>query len=338
MNIISKLRDHFSQPFEGRPLNQRLRRDNRGFWGALLAALPGAASLASGFLGKKSSGGDEVAAQIGLPQFQQQTGQQLADYVSKYLSQYQPGKAYGGQFSAGMTGAESTGLDQLNNFLAAPGLGEAFNVANQNVMDTAGGKYADPNTSPFINSMVNLSRMNLQDSIDQSRRSAGSRGTYFTKSAIEGENRLRERANTGLDAVVGDFINQERGRSLTAANTALAFDKYKNMDIPLSKIDASQSYGSLPRMLEQADLERQYGDFFRQQGELSGVPQAANSLFGQNTPYQPAYQTPIVQQNDAFGNILSIISKLNLGGINNPDPTKIDNRSIWDKLGTVLKG
>lgn len=263
--------------------------------------------LVGGLFGKKKSGGDTMPAQVLLPEWQQAAGKQLSDYVTQYLKNYQPGKAYSGDFTADLTGAENTGLAQLNQFLSAPNTGELFKSANQNILDTVSGKFSDPAASPFIQAMTNLSKMNLQDSIDASRRSAGSRGTYFTKSAIEGENRLRERANTGLDAVIGDFINQERGRQQTANSQALAFDKYANFDAPLSKVTASQTLGSLPRLLEQADLEAQYADFQRQQNELSGVPSTAQSLFNSSTPYIPSYTTPVVQKNNTLGNIMDII-------------------------------
>ena len=298
---------------------------------AFLAAVPAIATALGALFGKKKSGGETVPAQTLLPGFQMQSGEQLADYVSKYLNQYQPGKEYTGDFTAGLTGTESTGLNRLNQFLAAPDLGELFKTTKQNVLDTVGGKFSDPNQSPFIQSMVNLSKMNLQDSIDQSRRSAGSRGAYFTKSAIQDENRLRERTNTGLDSIVGDFINQERGRALNASNLAMGLEKYENLDVPLAKVASSQEYGSLPRLIEQADLESRYNDFTRKQGELAGVPSAAGSVFGNNTPYQPSYTNPIVQSNNTLGNILSIISKLNVGGASG-------GGDIWDKIGRVFKG
>ena len=222
-----------------------------------------------------------------LEEYQKLAGSGLGTFIQKYLSQYEPGKESGLDFSSlgTATGAENTGLDQLNKYLASVGTGDLFDASKQQTLDTLGGRYANPNESPFIKSMINLSNMNLQDSIDQSRRSAGSRGTYFTKSAIEGENRLRERANTGLDAVVGDFINQERGRQFAAAPFAQQLDQYANQDVPLSKIHASQTYGSLPRLLQSAQLEAEYNDFSRKQDELSGVPQAAQSLFGTQVPY-----------------------------------------------------
>lgn len=279
-----------------------------------MSLIPTIAGAASSLFGKKKTGGDTVAAQTLLPGYQQESGRLLGDYISKYLGQYEPGKAYDGKFTAGMTDFENTGLTQLAQFLSAPAVGGLYNATEQNLLDTMGGKYANPAESPFINAMVNLSRYNLQDSIDASRRSAGARGNYFSKAAIQDENKLRERSNAGLDAVIGDFVNQERGRQLSAAPLAMALEKYRNQEVPLSKINASQTYGSLPRVIEQSDLESKYQDFQRKQNELSALPGQAQSLFSTNTPYVPSYTNPVIQKNTTLGNILDIISKANVGG------------------------
>ncbi len=300
---------------------------------SFLSLIPTIASVAGSLFGKKSSGGDTQPAQILQPNFQTEAGSALSDYIKKYLSQYQPGAAAPVDFSilGQETGYENTGLNRLQQFLGAPELSGLFDTTQQNLMDTLSGKFADPMQSPFIQAMTNLSRMNLNDSIDASRRSAGSRGSYFTRSAMEGENRLRERANTGLDAVIGDFINQERGRQLQASPLALALEKYKTLDVPLSKIGASQEFGGLPRLLDASQLEAQYQDFQRKQTELSGTVGTAQSLYGTQTPMIPSYTNPQVQQNNTLGNILGMISKLNLGALSG-------SGSILSKIGNVFGG
>ena len=297
-----------------------------------LAALPAIASVASGLFGKKKkSGGDTTSAQTLLPDYQMSVGQDLSEYIQKYLSQYQPGKAYSGSFVAPTSEAEDTGLNRLTQFLASPELSNLFGATEQNLLETVQGKYANPATSPFIQAMTDLSNRNLQGSIDTARRSAGARGSYFTKSAIDSENDLREGAQLGLNTVIGDFANQERGRQLQASPLALALEKYKMQDVPLARVAASQQYGALPRLLEQADLEMQYQDFERKQKELGAVPGQAQALFGNNTPFVPSYTNPVVQENNALGNILSMISKLNLGALSG-------GGNIWDKIGGVFAG
>lgn len=298
---------------------------------SFLAAIPAIASLASGLFGKKKTGGNTVPAQIALPGNQQAVGNELADYINKYLTQYKPGTDYSGDFTAPLTGFENTGLNRLQQFLGAPELGALFGAGKQHVLDTVGGKFADPATSPYIQSIINLSKGNLQDSIDNIRAQRGGRGTYFTQQGIEEEGRMAGQAQNYLDTVIGNFVNQERGRQLQAVPLAGAMDQYENFDAPLKKIGASQELGALPRLIEQSDLESQYADFQRQQQELGGLPGQAQSFYSNNTPFVPSYTNPVVQQNNTLGNILNMISKLNLGALSG-------SGNIWDKLGAVLKG
>ncbi len=297
------------------------------FW----AAVPAIASMASSLFGKKKSGGDTVAQQTVLDPRQSAAADSISKYIQQYMSQYQPGKAYGGDRVAGMSGFESTGLNRLEDFLAAPETGDLFGAASQNVMDTLGGKFADVNNSPFIKAMTNLSKMNLKDAIDTSRRSAGSRGAYFTDSAIREEGRITDRTLANLDSIIGEFTNQERGRQMQAVPLAQSLEKYKNIDMPLSKVGASQTFGALPRLLEQADMESQYNDFKRQQEELGKVPGQAQQFFGTNTPVVPSYTNPVVQENTPFGTIMNMISKLNFGALSGTG-------DIWSKLGGLIKG
>lgn len=300
-----------------------------GFW----AAIPAIASVAGSLFGKKKSGGETVPAQTLLPGYQQQAGEQLGDYIKKFMAQYTPGKEFPEGFDVfgQPTQEESAGMTRLNQFLAQPELNALLSGAEQNVVDTLGGKFLNPAESPFIRSMVNLSKMNLDDLINQSRARAGARGTYFTKEAQAEEGRLAERTQNFLDKTVGEFIESERGRQLQSVPLALAIDQYRNLDVPLKKIEASQTFGSLPRLLQQAQLEAEYQDFQRKQGELGKVVGTAQDLFGTNTPYIPSYTTPIVQGNNTLGNILGMISKLNLNAMSGTG-------SIWDKIGSVFGG
>lgn len=217
--------------------------------------------------------------------FQTKTGKQLAEWVQKYLANYTPGEAYSGSLTAPMTGLEATGQDQLKAFLAANGTGDLFGAARKQTLDTLGGKYMDPNTNPWISAMSKLSASNLEGSISDARRTAGSRGTYFKRSGVQDENTLRENAQGNLDVIIGQALEAERARQYGAVNTAAGLDQYENQTVPLSKIDASNKYGSLARLIQQGDLERRYADFTRQRGELSSLPTIAQDLYGTKVDY-----------------------------------------------------
>lgn len=304
--------------------------DNRGIVAGLLAAAPAIFSLASSLFGKKKSGGETVTADEMLTADQKAVGGGLSSWIQQFLSAYQPGKDYTGAFTAGTTDIEKTGLEQLETLMGAPATGDLFAAGKQQILDTLGGKYADVNASPYIKAMVNLSKQNLGDLINTSRRGAGARGSYFSRGAMQDENTLNERTLNALNAVVGEFMNTERGRQFQAAPIAQSMDQYGNLTAPLAKIQASQSLGGLERTIEQADLEAQYADFKRQQEELSAVPGQAQSFYGQNVPYGLKSVTmPTTQENTSLGNILNMISKLNLSSLGG-------SGDIWSKVAGLF--
>ena len=175
---------------------------------------------------------------------------------------------YGGQLTAPLSQYEQLALSELGNFFNTPITGELFGAAKGQILDTLGGRYADPATSPFIQAMTRLSSQNLGDLITQARGRRGARGTYFTRAGIQEEGQLAERSQNYLNALIGQFINQERGRQMQAIPFAFAGEEYGGLTAPLRRVQAGLSYGAVPRLLEQADLERQYNEFTRQTGDV----------------------------------------------------------------------
>ncbi len=296
---------------------------------AIWAALPAVASIAAGFMNKKKEG-DTVSLEQLMPDWQRDTGQELSQWIRQYMNNFVPGEKYTGKFTAGPTSQETTGLDMLTKFLGASGTGDLFNAGKTQIMDTLGGRYADPNSSPFIKSMINLSKQNLGDLVNESRAKAGARGSYYSKSAIKNEGLLNERVMNNLNSLVGDFINTERGRMFQAAPVAQALDEYSNMTVPLQKISASQTLGSLMRTIEQSDLEAKYQDFLNQRKEKAMPISAAQDMYGTNTQFGiPSYTTP--GENSSLSNILGMISKFNMAGLGG-------SGDIWSKIAGMVKG
>ncbi len=283
-----------------------------------MAAIPGFASALGGLFGKSNKKGSTFSQVPMQSQGQQQLGDQLSKYFSSMFGQggglanYQPGQAYTGQLSAGATGAENNAQALLQKYMQGSGTGDLFKQASGQISDTLSGKYSNPITSPYIQAMSDLSNRNLSGQIDQSRAGAGARGNFFSSQAAQGENRLRGDSQANLNAVIGDWTNQERGRQFDAASIGKQFDEYQNQTIPLNQINAGSTYGALGRNLQQADYERQYQDFLRQRGEQSGAIGQAQQHFGQNVPYgNMTSQEPDYQTNNTFGSIMDILGKLN---------------------------
>jgi len=210
-------------------------------------------------------------------------GKSVADWAKKYIPEYQPGKGYEGQFTAGMTTPEQMSQDWLMKYLTSPGLGENYQLAADELKKTMTGKY-DPFTSEFYKPTRAGMQYEIQDAIDAARRGQGARGTYFQDTSMREENRMRERGMNTLMQILGGMGETERGRRFEAIPQAMALESWA-MGEPLRKTEAGQTYGALPRIVEQMDLEAKYKDFLRKQEELSGAVSAGQSVFGTGINY-----------------------------------------------------
>lgn len=263
--------------------------------------------LIGGLFGSKEKGGDVIDT---TPKWLQELQKTLGAQVNQGLLDYTPGASYTGDLNvAGTpTSQEQSGLDQLTKYLGKPGTGSLFDQATGQISDTLSGKFADPNASPFIKAMMKVGQNQLNDQITQERGTRGARGTYYTNAGINAEGKLRGTATDNLNALVGQFIQQERQNQLGAATTAQQLDQYKNQTVPLNAINASQTYGGLARTIQQANLESQYQDFVRQRTELGNNQNVATTLAVNQPNITPGQvTTPKYNAPNDLGNILGIV-------------------------------
>ncbi len=268
--------------------------------GAILAAIPAVASLASGLLGKKKTGGGETVSVGG--------GGGYEDLLKLLPSDL--GKEYSGKLTADASSFEKYGLGLLNNYLQSPATGDLFSAAKGQIMDTLGGKYADVSTSPFLKAMKVLAGQGLTEDINTARRSQGARGSFFHSKALEEETNLRSKTQNYLNALLGQMMETERGRMFEAVSPAMQMEQYSNITAPQAKIAASQTYGALPRILEQANLEANYQEWQRARQEKF----APATLVGGS--YQPTrtFTTPTTYGDSSLSRILQAIPGLfNIG-------------------------
>jgi len=276
---------------------------------AMLAGAGAGGGILGNLFGKNKEGGEQVSLEQMMPDWQKSLGSETGGILQKALSSYNPGANMpGGIPNFSTTGAENTGLEMLKQILGNSDPGQLVNAAKGQYLDTLSGKYADPNQSPFIKAMTNISQRNLQDSIDTARANRGGRGTYFHSKGIEEETDLQSRTLDQLNAIVGQFVGDERGRMLSAANPAANLGKYINLDNPLTKIGASQSLGSLERNIDIGNFERQYQDFMRKQQEGSDSMNKSIGLYGTNSPYGlKDFTSPERFETNTFGRIMNAI-------------------------------
>lgn len=201
----------------------------------------------------------------------------LANYVSKYGPLYQPGKAYEGKRTAGMSGFETQGLEQfLTGYLNQPDVSAETGDVRSMLNKTITGGF-DPGTSEYYRALRDEAQYNRGRAVDQTRADLGARGKFFSSEAIQKEGDINAQTAIGLNRSMTDLADKERTRQIGAAPYATALEDYI-AGIPLQKAKAATSLGSLPRILEQADLEALYQDFQRRQGELGDVVGAAKGV------------------------------------------------------------
>lgn len=231
-----------------------------------------------------STGGtDKVSQSIMRPSYATDLGATLSSFLKSGLSGYTPGQTYGGQLTSPMTGIEQQGLDQLSSFLNQ-GKGTLTTAAEEEALKTVRGDYANAETSPYVQSLQALSQRNLQENIDTVNRQRAGLGRYFKSETAASQDKLVQNAAQDLNAQIASFLNTERDRQTGAITTAAGLDKLSH-ELNLNKIAASQEYGGLQRLIEQAGLEREYQAWLNSRGETSDLTGAAVNLATDNPAY-----------------------------------------------------
>jgi hypothetical protein len=238
----------------------------------------------------------------------------LANYVSKYGSLYEPQKEYGGKFTAGMSGLESQGLETfLPQFLNA-GLSSETGDLRSFLNKTITGGF-DPKTSPYYHAFRDTAEYNRKDAINKTRAEMGGRGKFFSSEALAKEGDINAQTANALNMTAADLADRERNRSAGAVGQAAGLEKYI-AGIPLEKAQAATQLGSLPRLLEQNDLEALYQDFLRRQDEGKGVLNAASGV--SSTPTQQSFQAykPSAFESFVMPMLQDVGTTLITGGLN----------------------
>lgn len=254
---------------------------NPAFWSGASNAAGAAGSIMSMFGGGKDK--DTKSLEEMMPAWQSSAGQSLSDWAQKYLKEYQPGAEYTGQFTAGMAPGEESGQSWLMKFLNQQGPGENYGLAADELKKTMTGAY-DPYKSDYYQALRSGAQMEMQDSIDAMRRGQGARGSFFQDTSIREEDRMRSQGTNALMQILGSLAETERGRRWEGVDKAMQLEQYKE-GLPLAKAQAGMELGSLPRLIEQSDLEAKYKDFLRKQDELSQSVGATQSVLGANVNY-----------------------------------------------------
>lgn len=187
---------------------------------------------------------------------------------------------------------EQQGLQQLGDYLNQPLPTESslFAGAQSELEKTFGGEY-DPVGGTYYQAYRTAVMRELQEAKDRLAASTAARGgeQYFGGGLMKEQGNLEEGAVGTLAQELGRLYENERSRRLGAVPMAQDFLSYQEQ-APLTRVAASQQYGSLP-------FQREYGEYIRQMQEL-GIPLEVAMNLVTNKPdyYQRGYEPSVFER------------------------------------------
>lgn len=239
----------------------------------------------------------------------------IANFVNKNGGNY--GQPYTGSYVAPLTGYENQGLSSLQSYLNGPDV----TPGQSNIQNYLQGLISNPSGSPQNAAFSAAADYNNANAVNQANADFGKRGNFFSTAAV---NKIGDiNAQTAI-AKNTNLANLQSG----AIGPATSLEAYL-AGVPLQKTSAALSYGSLPRQLDQADLESQYQDFIRQQDQVKSALGGTAS----NTQVTQGYPLPNLTQNNGtgtgnlFGQITSLLGNPSVQGA---------GQSIGQGISTLL--
>lgn len=161
---------------------------------------------------------------------------------------------------APLSAPESKSLDFLSSYSDQP-RSTTFHVGKDQIEKTLSGNY-DPTTSPYYQAVKAEAANNLKEQNEFIKDQAAGGGRYWTGARLEQQADAAADTTRGLNTVMGGLAEKERSNQLATLPMALEFLRSEEED-PLRKAGALQTYGALPREIEQAILGSNYDEWIR---------------------------------------------------------------------------
>ena len=222
------------------------------------------------------------------------------------------GDPYEGKLTAGMSKFEDIGMDTLAQYLNSPGLGgnELFTAAKGEALSTLQGDKYDPSEGDYYKAFRSAVQIELQDAKDRIAARTSANDMFFGGGRIKAEGDVETDTMNTLVQFLGQLSLRERENRMGMVPLAASLGQMEDRS-PLDRIAASQTFGALPRMLEQEGLDREYTEYQRQLNDLNIALSTIQQLGGLNQ-YMSSYTPQTVNKpwvNDTAG-IMDIITGL----------------------------
>lgn len=201
------------------------------------------------------------------------------------------GEPYTGEMVAPLSKYETTGLEQLGQYLKTPTPTEKplYGMAKEEVSRTLGSDYYDPTEGKYYQALRTNVMREIQEAKDRIRAASSARDAFYGGGRIATEGEIEETGIGFLGQELGRLTEAERVRRLGTVPLATEMLGFEER-MPLGRIAATQQFGALPRTWEQSVMDAEREEYLRQLTEL-GIPlDVATGLSTYQPPmYQPSY-------------------------------------------------
>lgn len=194
------------------------------------------------------------------------------------------GETYPGPLMAALSEFEETGLEGLKGYLdkPLPTEGQLYTSAVDEIVKTLSGEEYDPSQGEYYQAYKTSVLRELEEAKDRLAARASAGDKFFGGGRIATEGELEESALGNMAMVLGELAEKERERRLGAVSQALGLTQYEE-EASLQRIAASQQFGALPRLIEQAEMDAEYQEWIRALNDLGIALDTATGL----ATYQP---------------------------------------------------
>jgi hypothetical protein len=182
--------------------------------------------------------------------------------LNKYLSDNigKTGTPYTGETVAPMSSQEEESMKSLDAYKNRTA-SDSTKAARTMAVNTLEGDY-DPTKSAAYQAVKAEAMRSLGQQQDAIKDASAGGGRYYTGARLQQQREAGTDVVNRLSTIMGEGAEAERNRQVSMVPVAAALGESEELD-PLKTTEALQTYGSLPRVIQQAQDEADLQEFLR---------------------------------------------------------------------------
>lgn len=256
-------------------------------------------------------GGGSSEPELLMPKWARKASKELTEAALPKAKERiaRAGEAYPGGLTAPLSEYEQTGLGILGNYLTSPMPTETplYTAAESELAKTLAGEEYDPVEGAYYQAYRNQVMRELKEAKERLAAATSASDKYFGGGRIEQTAELESKAMEDLATILGQLYETERARRLEAITPAMQMTTFGEL-APVQRVEAAETYGALPRYIEQAGLSAEYQEWIRQLQDL-GIPLETAMGLALH-PYEYTVEEP----STAIGDIASALATIYASG------------------------